>query len=66
MRSIHDDSQANLIDLLAHEHRTVEGLVDELAFLDTDDVDQQCELFVTLQSYAAMSKASLIEAIRRA
>jgi hypothetical protein len=61
MRRIHDDSQANLIDLLAHEHRTVEGLVEELAFLDTEEVDHQCDLYLALQGCARASKAQLID-----
>jgi hypothetical protein len=61
MRRIHDDSQANLIELLAREHRTVESLVEDLAFLDTDDVDHQCDLYLALQGCARASKAQLID-----
>ena len=63
MRRIHDDSQANLIELLAREHRTVEGLVGDLSFLDTDDVDDQCDLYLALQSCARTSKSDLIETL---
>jgi hypothetical protein len=61
MRQFHDDSQANLIDLLAHEHRTVEGLVDDLAFLDSDDLDDQCDLYVLLQTCTRIRKSDLID-----
>ena len=65
MRRINDDSQANLIELLAREHRTVESLVGDLSFLDTDDVDDQCDLYLALQSCARASKAELIETLTR-
>lgn len=61
MRQFHDDSQSNLIDLLAREHRTVEGLVDDLAFLDTDDLDDQCDLYVLLHACTRIPKAQLVD-----
>jgi hypothetical protein len=55
--------QDALIELLAREHRTVEGLVHELDLLDERDVDAHSELYAALRVYAHMSKVELVEAL---
>lgn len=52
-----------LVELLAREHRTVEGLVEELAALDAKDLDRDAELLVLLQRYTQRSKAALVAAL---
>lgn len=58
-----DDMHGGLVDLLAREHRTVEGLLDELAALDHEEVDDHAELYGLLQIYSQMSKAALVQAL---
>lgn len=48
----------DLVELLAREHRTVEGLLDDLA-----EVERDTELYSLLQVYARMSKAELVAAL---
>ena len=50
-----------LVELLAREHRTVEGLLDELAALDSNEAAD--DLFGVLQIYGTMSKAALVQAL---
>lgn len=56
MRSCTDD----LVELLAREHRTVEGLLEDLA-----EVDREAELYGLLQIYSQMSKAALVAALTK-
>jgi len=49
-----------LVELLAREHRTVEGLLDELAALDGNEAS---DLFGVIQLYGTMSKAALVQAL---
>jgi hypothetical protein len=49
-----------LVELLAREHRTVEGLLDELAALDGTEAS---DLFGVIQLYGTMSKAALVQAL---
>jgi hypothetical protein len=52
-----------LVELLAREHRTVEGLLDELAALDANEASDHADLFGVIQIYATMSKAALVQAL---
>jgi hypothetical protein len=53
-----------MVELLAREHRTLEGLLDDLGELA--EVQFETELFGLLQGYSQMSKAALVEILRRA
>jgi hypothetical protein len=53
-----------LVELLAREHRTVEGLLAELKALDANELHPELELLGVLQSYAQMSKSALVAALR--
>jgi hypothetical protein len=50
----------DLVELLAREHRTVEGLLEDLA-----ELDGEAELYGLLQSYAQMSKSALVAALTK-
>jgi hypothetical protein len=56
MRSCTDD----LVEILAREHRTVEGLLEDLA-----EVDSGAELYGLLQTYSQMTKSALVAALTR-
>jgi hypothetical protein len=56
MRSCTDD----LVEILAREHRTVEGLLEDLA-----EVDSEAELYGLLQTYSQMTKSALVAALSR-
>ena len=55
--------QSDLVELLAREHRTVEGLLDELAALDGNEATDHGDLYGVLQVYGAMSKSALVQAL---
>ena len=56
MRTCTDD----LVELLAREHCTVEGLLDDLAEVEGDN-----ELYDVLHAYSQMTKDALIDALTR-
>lgn len=55
--------QSGIVELLAREHRTVEGLLEELNLLDAEEVDSEAELYGLLRTYSQMSKTALVAAL---
>jgi hypothetical protein len=63
MRCGSDDAHAGLVELLAREHRTVEGLVDELTLLDAGELDDPADLLPILRTCSQRSKHELVQAL---